>query len=37
MIIDTHTHVVSSDKVKHPLDPGAAWISRTVGVSSTET
>jgi len=23
MIIDTHTHVVSSDKVKHPLDPGA--------------
>ena len=22
MIIDTHTHVVSSDKVKHPLDPG---------------
>ena len=23
MIIDTHTHVVSSDKVKHPLYPGA--------------
>ena len=23
MIIDTHTHVVSSDKVKHSLDPGA--------------
>ena len=23
MIIDTHTHVVSSDKVKHPLAPGA--------------
>lgn len=23
MIIDTHTHVVSNDKVKHPLDPGA--------------
>ena len=23
MIIDTHTHVVSSDKVKHPLHPGA--------------
>ena len=23
MIIDTHTHVVSSDKIKHPLDPGA--------------
>ena len=23
MIIDTHTHVVSSDKVKHPLDPQA--------------
>ena len=23
MIIDTHTHVVSSDKVKHPLDAGA--------------
>ena len=23
MINDTHTHVVSSDKVKHPLDPGA--------------
>jgi len=23
MIIDTHTHVVSSDKVKHPLDLGA--------------
>lgn len=23
MIIDTHTHVVSSDKVKHPLDPNA--------------
>mgnify|MGYP002525130363 FL=1 len=23
MMIDTHTHVVSSDKVKHPLDPGA--------------
>lgn len=23
MIIDTHTHVVSSDKGKHPLDPGA--------------
>jgi len=23
MIIDTHTHVVSSDKVTHPLDPGA--------------
>jgi hypothetical protein len=23
MIIDTHTHVVSSDKVQHPLDPGA--------------
>jgi len=23
MIIDTHTHVVSSDKVKHPLDPSA--------------
>ncbi len=23
MIIDAHTHVVSSDKVKHPLDPGA--------------
>ena len=23
MIIDTHTHVVSSDKAKHPLDPGA--------------
>jgi predicted TIM-barrel fold metal-dependent hydrolase len=23
VIIDTHTHVVSSDKVKHPLDPGA--------------
>ncbi len=23
MIVDTHTHVVSSDKVKHPLDPGA--------------
>ena len=23
MIIDTHTHVVSSDKSKHPLDPGA--------------
>ena len=23
MIIDTHTHVVSSDKVRHPLDPGA--------------
>ena len=23
MIIDTHTHVASSDKVKHPLDPGA--------------
>ncbi|MDA1127968.1 MAG: amidohydrolase family protein [Chloroflexi bacterium] len=23
MIIDTHTHVVSSDKVKHPLGPGA--------------
>ena len=23
MIIDTHTHVVSSDKVKHPLDPEA--------------
>ena len=23
MIVDTHTHVVSSDKVKHPLDPAA--------------
>jgi predicted TIM-barrel fold metal-dependent hydrolase len=23
MIIDTHTHVVSSDKTRHPLDPGA--------------
>src|SRR5215471_13734184 len=23
MIIDTHTHVVSSNKVQHPLDPGA--------------
>jgi predicted TIM-barrel fold metal-dependent hydrolase len=23
MIIDTHTHVVSSDKRHHPLDPGA--------------
>ena len=23
MIIDTHTHVVSSNKAKHPLDPGA--------------
>ena len=23
MIIDTHTHVVSSDKRQHPLDPGA--------------
>ena len=23
MIVDTHTHVVSSDKVNHPLDPGA--------------
>ncbi len=23
MIIDTHTHVVSSDKAMHPLDPGA--------------
>ena len=23
MIIDTHTHVVSSDQVTHPLDPGA--------------
>ena len=23
MIIDTHTHVVSRDKVTHPLDPGA--------------
>jgi predicted TIM-barrel fold metal-dependent hydrolase len=23
VIIDTHTHVVSSDKAKHPLDPGA--------------
>lgn len=23
MIIDTHTHVVSSNKVTHPLDPGA--------------
>jgi predicted TIM-barrel fold metal-dependent hydrolase len=23
MIIDTHTHVVSSDKAKHPLDPSA--------------
>ena len=23
MIIDTHTHVVSSDKIKHPLDSGA--------------
>ena len=23
MIIDTHTHVVSSDKARHPLDPGA--------------
>ena len=23
MSIDTHTQVVSSDKVKHPLDPGA--------------
>jgi predicted TIM-barrel fold metal-dependent hydrolase len=23
MIIDTHTHVVSSDKTKHPLDSGA--------------
>jgi hypothetical protein len=23
MIIDTHTHVVSSDKATHPLDPGA--------------
>jgi hypothetical protein len=23
MIIDAHTHVVSSDKAKHPLDPGA--------------
>lgn len=23
MIIDTHTHVVSSDKVKHPVAPGA--------------
>ncbi|HEU0021573.1 MAG TPA: amidohydrolase family protein [Dehalococcoidia bacterium] len=23
MIIDTHTHVVSSDKVRHPLDPAA--------------
>ncbi len=23
MIIDTHTHVVSSDKIRHPLDPGA--------------
>jgi|TARA_B110000263_G_scaffold247773_1_gene261310 L-fuconolactonase len=23
MIIDTHTHVVSSDKTKHPLDPSA--------------
>ena len=23
MIIDTHTHVVSSDKTKHPLHPGA--------------
>jgi len=22
MIIDTHTHVLSSDKFKHPLDPG---------------
>ena len=23
MIIDTHSHVVSSDKAKHPLNPGA--------------
>jgi len=23
MIIDTHTHVVNSDRVKHPLDPNA--------------
>ena len=35
MIIDTHTHVVSSDKVKHPLDPDArGWsteVSNDVG------
>ena len=32
MIIDTHTHVVSSDKNKHPLDPGASgW---SLGVSN---
>jgi predicted TIM-barrel fold metal-dependent hydrolase len=30
MIIDTHTHVVSSDKAKHPLDPGARGWSREV-------
>ena len=30
MIIDTHTHVVSSDKVKHPLDPGARGWSTAV-------
>ena len=26
MIIDTHTHVVSRDKVKHPLDPDARGV-----------
>ncbi|MBO19902.1 MAG: amidohydrolase [SAR202 cluster bacterium] len=30
MIIDTHTHVVSSDKTKHPLDPGASGWSTQV-------
>ena len=30
MIIDTHTHVVSSDKSKHPLDPSASGWSTEV-------
>ena len=30
MIIDTHTHVVSSDKTKHPLDVGASGWSTEV-------
>ena len=30
LIIDTHTHVVSSDKSKHPLDPSASGWSTEV-------
>lgn len=30
MIVDTHAHVVSSDKIKHPLDAGdKGWSTKT--------